>query len=151
MKLFNSRHSSLLMALCSSLLALLGFSCSSDSDYPVMYGSPSGDFEIKGTVTTEEGAAVEDAEIRVTAPHIPSGEHSLQTTTTKPDGQYTAIGGSHGLSQLKVVCIPSDPMLEPDSVTVKLNYNKENAGTWYAGEAKETVDFKLKEKVIEEK
>lgn len=151
MRLISNRHSSLLSALCYALLSLLGFSCTSPGDIPDMYGMPTGDFEIKGTVTTEEGAAVEDAEIRVTAPHIPSGEHSLQTTTTKPDGQYTAIGESYGLSQLKVVCIPSDPMLEPDSVTVKLNYNKENAGTWYAGEAKETVDFKLKEKVIEEK
>ena len=49
-------------------LALLGFGCSNDGgDYPVMYGSPIADFEVKGSVTDAEGNAVKDAEVRVTA------------------------------------------------------------------------------------
>lgn len=151
MKLIEKRHSSLLSALCYALLSLLGFSCSSPEDIYYMYGSPSGDFEIKGAVTSEDGSAVGDAEIRVTGPDTPSGIYSIQATKTKPNGRYEAKGETYGHSQLKVVCIPSDPMLEPDSVIVKLNYNKDNAGTWYVGEAKETVDFKLKAKAIEEK
>lgn len=151
MKLIEKRHSSLLSVLCYALLSLLGFSCSSPEDILDMYGMPTGDFEIKGAVTTEEGSAVGDAEIRVTGPDNPSGIYSIQTTKTKPNGRYETTGETYGYSQLKVVCIPSDPMLEPDSIIVKMNYNKENAGSWYVGEAKETVNFKLKGKVIEEK
>ncbi|MDE6380776.1 MAG: radical SAM-associated putative lipoprotein [Muribaculaceae bacterium] len=151
MKLIDKRCSSLLSALCYALLSLLGFSCSSPGDIPDMYGMPTGDFEIKGAVTNEEGSPVSNAEIRVTGPDISSGVYSIQTTKTKPNGRYEAKGETFGSSQLKVVCVPADPMLEPDSVIVKMNYNKDKADSWYVGEAKETVDFKLKAKVIEEK
>lgn len=154
MKLINLRPASLLTAICSALLSLLGFGCSSMTpEEPCMYGMPTGKFEIKGSVTTEEGNAVADAEIRVTPTDIPSGIYSLETTTTDSDGLYSAKGGSHAASELKVVCVPSDPGLEADSVIVKLRYNKndkEHDGFWYVGDAKETVDFKLKTKSTEE-
>ena len=146
MKLINYRFSALLTAICSSLLSLLGFSCSSPEDTPDMYGMPTGNFEIKGAVTDEAGDKVTGAQIRVTDPQIPSGVYSLQTTTTNADGLYLTEGESYAALELKVVCIPSNPELEADSVIVKLNYNKDNADSWYVGYAKETVDFKLKSK-----
>lgn len=154
MKLIKKHLSTFTTSLCSALLSLLGYSCSSSPDDPgyiCMYGMPTGDFEIKGSVTTEEGNAVDDAEIRVTHPEAPSGVYSLQTTTTNADGQYLAEGESYAASELKVVCIPSNLELEPDSVIVKMHSNKDNTGAWDAGYAKETVDFKLKSKSPEEK
>lgn len=140
-----------LMGICSALLSLLGFSCSSMSpDEPCMYGMPTGDFEIKGAVTTEDGVPVEDAEIRVTQKNAPSGMYSLETTSTDADGDYIASGLSYGDHELKVVCVPSNPQLQPDSVVVEMHYNKDNAGTWYVGEAKEIVNFKLKPKTAAE-
>ena len=43
-------------------LSLLGYSCSNDA--PVMYGTPTGTYEINGSVTTEDGKPVENASIR---------------------------------------------------------------------------------------
>lgn len=147
----KNHFSTMLTGICSLLLSLLGFSCSSTSrEEPCMYGQPTGDFEIKGAVTTEDGAPVEKAEIRVTHKDFPSGEYSIETTTTNTDGDYIAIGDSYALRELKVVCLPSDPQLEADSVIVTLNYNRDKAGTWYAGEAKEIVNFKLKPKTAAE-
>ena len=152
MKRIKRSLSSFLTSICSTLLALLGYSCSAspdEPDLPTMYGMPTGDFEIKGAVTDEDGANVSDAKIRVTYTEAFSGVFSLQTTTTNTDGQYLAEGESSGFPELKVVCIPSSPTLEADSVIVKLNYNKDKAGSWYVGHAKETVNFKLKSKTPE--
>ncbi len=74
----------------------------------------------------------------------------METATTDAYGQYITQGETYGGDKLKVVCLPSDPTLEADSVIVKLTYNKENAGAWYDGYAVETVDFKLKPKQISE-
>ncbi len=144
MKLFNKQISIFLTSVCSAILSFLGFSSCTNNE--VMYGMPTGTFEIKGVVTSEEGNAVENAEIRVTPPDAPSGVYSLQTTTTNLDGQYITKGQSYAEQRLKVVCIPSNPKLEADSVIVKMNYNKDKADTWYVGYAEEVVDFKLKEK-----
>lgn len=130
-------------AIFSALLSLLGYGCSLSHDEPCMYGMPTGDFEIKGAVTTEDGNAVGNAEIRVTSRDIPSGIYSHETTTTNADGQYIVKGESYAESELKIVCIPATAELEPDSVIVKMHYNKDKNETWYVGSAEEKVDFKL--------
>ncbi len=145
MSKIKNHFSTMLMGICSSLLTLLGFSCSSE-EQPCMYGMPTGGFEIKGSVTTEDGAPVDDAEIRVNHANAPSGVYPFVITSTNAEGDYTAIGHSHADPEVKVVCLPSDPQLEPDSVIVEMHYNKENAGSWYVGDAKEIVNFKLKSK-----
>ena len=66
-----------------------------------MYGTPTGDFEIKGSVTSEEGKAVADAEIRVTSPDAPSEIFSFMTVATDTEGQYIAKGESFGGSGSK--------------------------------------------------
>ncbi len=131
---------------CVVVMALLGFSCSkSDNGLLRMYGTPNGDFEAKGVVTDEEGSPVDDAEVRVSFPEVPSDQYSLETVKTNSSGDYAMIGESLGASQLKVVCIPPGD-LEPDSVIVNLNYDKNGSDGWYNGKASFTADFKLKKK-----
>ena len=132
--------STLLKALSSSLLTLLGFS--SCSDYEVMYGMPFGSFEVKGTVTDDKGLPVSDAEIRVALPDQSSGIESLGSTLTGDDGNYDISEGSYP-SKLKIVCIPSQTELLPDSVIVDMKY-KGSDGEWNRGHAEKTVNFRLK-------
>ncbi|MDE6368557.1 MAG: radical SAM-associated putative lipoprotein [Muribaculaceae bacterium] len=150
MKTFNRKISSLISKLCAACLAVLGYSCSSSSsDIPLMYGMPVGDFEIKGSVTDEDGDAVENAEIRVTYAEAPSGLYSPFRTRTDEKGKYQ-IEERLWRSELKVVCVPNNSTNEADSVIVKLDYKHdgihEDKDAWYEGFAEETVNFKLKKK-----
>ncbi len=137
----NKHFSSLVIAICSGLISLLGFSCSSSEE--VMYGMPTGDFEIKGSVTTEDGQPVENAEVRVTHPDVESGVYSFKKVSTDAKGNYN-LESDIILGRVKVVCIPKNPDMQSDSVIVKLEY-KGSHDDWDAGHAEETVDFKLKE------
>lgn len=152
MKLINRRISAFLTSICSVLLSFLGFSCSSspeEPDYPLMYGMPNGRFEIKGSVTDEEGNDIEDAEIRVTGPRYPSYLSNLiAVTDAKGDYEIKSFGLP---DSLKVVCIPVQNNLEPDSVVIKMEYkDADKNDAWDRGHATATVNFKLKEKDIEE-
>lgn len=150
MKLYDNRHSSLLSAICYTLLSLLGFSCSSPEDTPDMYGMPVGDFEIKGAVTDEDGKDVPDAEIRVTAPDLPSGVYKFRTANTDSRGNYEVKGYEY-LPEMKVVCIPGNADLQPDSVIVKMNYKDSDKNDfWNKGHVEATVNFNLKLKTPEE-
>ena len=149
MKLIKRHISSFLTGICSALLSLLGFSCSSspnEPDYPVMYGMPTGSFEIKGAVTDENGEDIENAEIRVCPSDEPSYLTNL-TGKTDADGNYT-ISAPGILRKAKVVCIPEKNSLEPDSVVVELEYKDKDKydNSWYMGHAEKTVDFILKSK-----
>ncbi len=148
MTCFNRRLSSFIASICSALLSLIGFSCCSPEDAPEMYGMPIGDFEIKGSVTTEDGTPIKDAEVRVTGSDIPSGVFSFENTSTDAKGNYE-IEAREFIDNVKVVCIPKNPDLQSDSVIVRLKY-KGGDGGWYIGHAEETVNFKLKENKQEE-
>lgn len=149
MKLIKRHISSFLTGICSVLLSLLGYSCSSspnEPDYPCMYGMPTGGFEIKGTVTDETGKDVENVEIRV-CPHKEFSYLTNLTCRTDADGNYT-ISAPVILHMAKVVCIPEQGALEPDSVVVELEYKDKDKydDSWYMGHAEKTVDFILKSK-----
>lgn len=141
--------SSILTAICSVLLSLLGFSCSSskeEPDYPLMYGMPTGYFQIKGAVTDEEGSEISNAEIRVTYPDAPSGIYRCGETKTDSKGNYE-IKGHEFLPEMKVVCIPENIDLQPDSIIVELKYkDSDKHDSWDKGHAEATVDFSLKSK-----
>lgn len=68
MNLKNFNFMGVVSRICAVLLAVLGFGCSSSDgpDGPLMYGTPTGSFEIKGHVMSEDGKAVEKATMRVT-------------------------------------------------------------------------------------
>lgn len=151
MNLIKRHLSSFLTGICSTVLSLLGFSCSSDpGDTPLMYGMPTGYFEIKGAVTDQAGNDVPHAEIRVTYSDAPSGIYRFGETFTDSNGKYD-INAHEYLQKIKIVCIPDDSNLQPDSVIVKMNYKApDKHDPWYFGHAEETVDFKLKFKISEE-
>ena len=52
---------------------------------------------------------------------------------------------------MKVVCIPEDNRLEPDSVEVELKFirDKDDENIWYMGKSTATVDFNLKKRAEE--
>lgn len=135
--------------LCSAGVAVMGFGCSSEegSGEALMYGTPTSTFEIKGSVTDMDGKAVGNATIRVTLPDKDSGLYSLDSSKSDTQGAYKVEGRSFPLNDVKVVCIPEQPALEPDSVVVELNYiGNDKDKPWYEGHAEKKVDFKLKEK-----
>ena len=147
MKKISSNINKLISRLCAIGLSFLGFGCSESSDPPVMYGTPTGSFEIKGEVTNEDNQPIEGATLRVTRPDLPSGLYPFQTTETDKEGNYV-LKGSEFPDDMKVVCIPDNPSLEADSVVVKMDYkdNPKNKNPWFIGHADATVNFKLKNK-----
>ncbi|MBP3299139.1 MAG: radical SAM-associated putative lipoprotein [Muribaculaceae bacterium] len=139
--------SAILARMCAACLALLGFGCSSDDKDPdvlCMYGTPTGDYEIKGKVSNENGDPVSGASIRATDPHDHSGEFAHIKTVTGSDGSYS-MARSGDNRMIMVVCTPADRSLEPDSVVVTLDF-KGDAKGWNLGHAEQTVDFTLKKK-----
>lgn len=152
MKTFCSNLCSITSRICMAGLALLGFGCSDEGDYPLMYGSPTADFEVKGSVTDAEGNAVKDVEVRVTTPEAPSGLYSIGKDTTNVAGSYNVsenrrIGSPS--EKVKVVCIPADDTLEADSTVVTLKKVSDGDGDWYGGKGEATVNFNLKKKTAE--
>lgn len=152
---------SMFSRLCLAFMALLGFSSCDSSGEPLMYGMPTSSFESKGKVTfeskgkvtDEQGNTVEGAEIRVTHLFNPSGVISFATTRSGADGRYLMDGSFTGVYSVKVVCIPSDDSLQPDSVLRDINlihdkkYEKEYSDDpLYIGHFSITADFRLKRK-----
>lgn len=140
---------SLISRTCAALLALLGFSCSSkdNPDIPLMYGTPTGSFEVKGTVTNEEGTPIPDAVVRVTEPHVDSAMWSISRGVTNSQGNYSVEEGSVPVESLKIVCLPPGNVYAPDSTTVAIEYlydENHKPDAWYRGHVELTVDFKLK-------
>ncbi|MDE6340967.1 MAG: radical SAM-associated putative lipoprotein [Muribaculaceae bacterium] len=142
------RLSAMLSPLWVALLALLGYSCENNAD---MYGTPYGEWEIKGEVTDEDNKPVADARILVIYPEMNSSQFDSPEfedcwVMTDKSGRYISENGGFP-STLKVVCIPDDPVLRSDSTMVELKYSgKKKKDPWNWGSAKATVDFKLKKK-----
>ncbi len=154
MNLKNFNFMGVVSRICAVLLAVLGFGCSSDKpDEPeilYMYGTPIGEFEIKGHVMSEDGKVVEKATMRATDSQFPSGIYSYATAYTDSEGNYTVVGTGFP-EKMKVVCIPEDNRLEPDSVEVELKFirDKDDENIWYMGKSTATVDFNLKKRAEE--
>ncbi len=142
MKFISKHVSTFFASICSTLLSILGFSSCTDNE--VMYGMPFGSFDIKGSVTDDNGTPVSDAEMRVTFLDMPSGVFSIDSSRTQPQGTYN-LKGSEWATKLKIVCIPYQSDLQPDSVIVDMKY-KGADGEWYKGHAESTVNFILKDK-----
>lgn len=143
----------LVSRLCAVLLGFLGFACSSedgpdDPGMSFMYGTPTGEFEIKGAVTDEAGKAIGDADVRVTMPDVDSNPWSITNGLTGTDGKFSLDGSSVPVERLKVVCVPHGDTFEPDSTLVELKYvkDKNDKGAWSRGKAEAEVNFKLKKK-----
>lgn len=142
--------SSLWATICAGALAVLGFGCSDNGGKELcMYGTPTGYFEVKGAVTDEAGDPVDNAEIYVTSPEHQSGIYSFAKGKTDDKGDYLIETSDFPKTEIKVVCKPEDTDLEPDSVNVKVKFEKDrkhDKNPWNEGTAKATVNFKLKKK-----
>ena len=143
------RVSTLISRLCAFGMAILGFSlasCDSDNgDEPLMYGTPTGTFEVKGDVETEDGADVEGARVVVKEVGVDAGSlDEVGAATTDADGDYSIRAYTFPASKLRVCCYPPEG-LEADSVDIDVDY-KDGDGAWDWGTAKAEVDFKLKKK-----
>lgn len=146
----RSKISAAISQLCTVLLSLLGYNCSSSpfNEPADMYGTPYSTFELKGTVTNEEGQPVEEAEIKAMKPWSVSTWELVSKTVTDGSGSYFLSGSIFGSDSLKIVCIPAGNAYLSDSITVAMNfkYDDEHKHTdWYRGHATLTVDFKLKD------
>ncbi len=137
---------------CVTVLAFFGYGCS-NGDEPLMYGTPMGDWEIKGNVTDEAGKAVSNATIKVTRSTDDSGVYSICDTHSDDQGNYITTGGGICFGRYKVVCLPDNPALRADSTLVDMHYVKDKKhkdDLWYTGHAEATVNFILKASTDEE-
>lgn len=152
MKKIKLNVSSFLSRLCTAAIAVLGYSCSSETID--MYGTPTGSFQVKGTVTDEVGYPVDKATIKCMRTWYTSDDISF--AHTKPDafGRYdTGHQGYYSDDSLKIVCVPDKSDLMPDTVKVKLYYEHDSKHDkmhkddfMYKGHADVTANFKLKKK-----
>lgn len=132
---------------CVAILALLGFSCSDEGNY-CMYGTPTSDFEIKGSITSEDGNALSDVVMSVESKY---NTYTLDADTTADDGRFELKGRFTGSprDQLRVFARPLDSTIASDSATVTLTQTGKGDGAWYEGKGEQTVDFKLKKNKAE--
>lgn len=138
-------------SLSSLLLGLLGFSsCDDNGSNLCMYGTPNGSFELKGTVTDEQGQPVDDAQVIIKEYNGYNGTDeqfaAIDTIGTDENGDYSASGSVFPGSPLRVVCQPGQSNLEADSVTVKPEFKGKKSDGWYVGHAVIDRDFILKRK-----
>jgi len=141
------------------LLAFLGFT-SCETSYE--YGTPSADYEIKGTVTDSIMATpIQNARVIITQTHsYPNGVQTIShidtmaVKQTDNGGKYDIQVGSFPLEEvtfhLKVDDIDGsanggDFVTQEKDVLFKSSELAGGKG-WYAGKAKKTVDIKLKKK-----
>ena len=79
--------------LLGALLSVVGYGCSSDGDEPVMYGSPTADYQISGVVTDENGNPVEGIKTSLKRLDTRGEEvkvgYEIKSTKTDAEGRYT--------------------------------------------------------------
>lgn len=146
--------STIISRVCAACLVFLGYSCGDSNGGECMYGTPRGDWEIKGRITDQAGQAVSNATIKVTIPEESSSYYSACTTTSDAQGDYVATYGNVDCyPRYKVVCLPDNPALRADSTVVDMHYVKDKKHKddfWYMGHAEATVNFILKASTDEE-
>jgi len=112
-------------ALLSGALALLGFTgCSDINDAPILYGTPSVDYRVLGTVTDEEGKPLEGIQVVMENPYAwyyydengkpieskrnpETGRMTPDTVYTNKDGKFTSYKTT-GIGDSDLVVILQD-------------------------------------------
>lgn len=141
--------------LLASLLAFLGYGCSSGEpeNYPVMYGSPTVEFQLKGNVTDEDGKAVQGIKVKVQ-------KHNwlnIDSVKTDANGKYQLpliLDGftQKDLNRCKLIVEDTDGAengeFENDTINLEgaeAKKIKDGEG-WFNGAYEVNVDVKLKKK-----
>lgn len=145
MKRITFRVNTLINGLLAGALGLLGFaSCGEDEDTPCMYGTPTGVYQIKGTVTDETDKPVDNATVIMRRIRDKEVLASLTTAITKANGEYSFRISDFPMEKIRLVCRPQSSGLEADSVDIEVHFDGKGDGPWMVGTARETVNFKLK-------
>ena len=148
MKKITFKTSQIISSMIAGTLSILGFSSCDNAE--CMYGTPTGHYEIKGTVTEESGQPVEGA--KVIMRHIDNNQtftYHGDTVVTDDKGDYMLKTSGWPNSKIRMVCKPEDNTLQADSINMTVSF-KDSDGVWNHGTARETVDFILKPKKTEE-
>ena len=141
--------------LLASLLAFLGYGCSSGEpeNYPVMYGAPTVEFQLKGNVTDEDGKAVQGIKVKVQ-------EHNwlnIDSVKTDANGKYQLpliLDGftQKDLNRCRLIVEDTDGAENGEFKNDTINLNgaeakkiKDKDG-WFNGAYEVNVDVKLKKK-----
>ena len=142
--------------LLASLLALLGYSCSPESEEygtPVEYGAPTVEFQLKGNVTDEDGKAVQGIKVKVQ-------EHNwlnIDSVKTDVNGKYQlpiriTASNEKGLEYCRLSVEDTDGAENGEFKNDTINLNgaeakkiKDGEG-WFNGAYEVNVDVKLKKK-----
>lgn len=133
----------------AGIVSLLGFtSCLQDDDNEpaVMYGTPGGTFEVKGSVTDPADRPAEaDVILRILTKDGYAYTYPGDTVRTDAEGRYEISRSTAPYNRFRVVCHPKDASLEADSLEVEARYEN-GSGAWNMGTAKVIADFRLKDK-----
>lgn len=148
-------------SLLTAVLAMLGFSCSEGLDDDggnliLMYGTPTGEFQISGLVTDEQNGPVNGARVISRTYKYDGRDHETEhgyivdiawyndTTFTDAKGHYhLEKRGSFPYGEVMVVVQDPSGVYESTYKEVKLDYQG-NADGWYVGKAEATANFTLK-------
>ena len=145
----------------TALLSLLGYGCSSENSVEMcgvmMYGVPSAEYKISGTVTNEGGKAVEGIKTSVKQISTYEGKthaFSIDSVMTNTAGHYDVTVNVFPLNQeikLLVEDVDGDANGAYQNDTIDIDYNnaqkiKEGDGTWNNGTFIIQQDIKLKKK-----
>ncbi len=157
MKQAKSRYTKCLQWVIGSLLGLLGFSGCEDGifgkDEPMdMYGVPTADYIVKGTVTDEAGNPIEGL-------HVTPYLHYYKFDSSKAPLATTAKDGTFKLDTIKGMRIPPIVVADqdgeangghfiPDTLTMNEfeRIQLEDGTGWYDGVFELKADIKLKKK-----
>lgn len=153
MKKISIKAGNIVRSMLAGAISLLGFAACDDPEDPdngggmvCMYGTPTGYYEIKGSVTAESGSPVENA--RVILRRISKGRVYTErgdTVLTDNNGSYLLHRSGFPLADIRIVCQPQSDALEADSVNLTVEF-KDGDRAWFEDTARETVNFKLKNK-----
>lgn len=132
-----------LVALFSAILGISATSCNS-FDAPAMYGCPHADYDIKGTVTDDEGSPLEGISIEATNTkgyHVTIPE--LCTTKTDKDGSYKLKFNTSVLERIDIHFVDEAGEYADETKTFSVKFT-DGDGSWFIGTAFVTADAKLK-------
>ena len=139
-------------------LSILGFTIPMfGCDAPVMYGTPSADYEIKGKVLDADGDPIKGIKVEVQTYVVRPEPVTIQRKFSLDDGTYDASVQTFPVSKLRLVAQDVDGAEnggEFEEKTVELDFSKiEYTGdkdAWYWGKKSLEQDIVLEEKTDNE-
>ena len=139
-------------------LSILGFTIPMfGCDAPVMYGTPSADYEIKGKVLDADGDPIKGIKVEVQTYVVRPEPVTIQRKFSLDDGTYDASVQTFPVNKLRLVAQDVDGAENGGEFverTIELDFSKVEAtgdkGAWYSGKFSIEQDIVLEEKTNNE-